>query len=220
MIQLRNLNKGYLLNNQHIPVIQEINLVVTQGEFIALTGRSGSGKSTLMNILGLLDNYDKGEYLFFDKPIKGFSEKEAAVFRNNYVGFIFQSFNLLPFKTAVENVELPLQYKRNISSKEIRSRAENLLGKMGLADRKNHLPAELSGGQKQRVAIARALVSDPLLLLADEPTGALDSTTADDIIHLLTELNKEGKTIVMVTHDKEIAKRSHRVIELRDGKAL
>lgn len=179
-------------------------------------GPSGSGKSTLLNILGILDRYDAGEYLLNDTLIKPLSETQAAQFRSRLIGFVFQSFNLLPFKSAIDNVAMPLYYQK-VPRKQREAKARKLLETMGLASRIHHLPTELSGGQRQRVAIARALVNDPPLILADEPTGNLDSATSEEVMALFSEINREGKTLVVITHDEEIAERTQRVIRLQDG---
>ncbi|MDD5036028.1 MAG: ABC transporter ATP-binding protein [Methylococcaceae bacterium] len=193
-----------------------IDLSVKVGEFVSIMGPSGSGKSTLLNILGILDRYDAGEYLLNDTLIKPLSETQAAQFRSRLIGFVFQSFNLLPFKSAIDNVAMPLYYQK-VPRKQREAKARKLLETMGLASRIHHLPTELSGGQRQRVAIARALVNDPPLILADEPTGNLDSATSEEVMALFSEINREGKTLVVITHDEEIAERTQRVIRLQDG---
>ena len=189
---------------------------IEQGAFVSIMGASGSGKSTLLNILGVLDTYDQGEYWLDDKLIKNLSEREAAHFRNQYIGFIFQSFNLLNFKTALENVALPLYYQ-GVSRKKRNIIAMEYLERVGLADWADHLPNQLSGGQKQRVAIARALIAKPRIILADEPTGALDSKTSLDVINLLHDVSKEGITMIVVTHAQEIADKTESIIQLKDG---
>jgi len=197
-------------------VIRGVNLHVAEGELVAFMGSSGSGKSTLLNVLGLLDDYDRGTYHLAGELVRDLSEAQAARLRNQWIGFVFQSFHLLPFKTAAENVALPLSYRR-MSGRERRERARHGLERVGLADWADHLPNQLSGGQKQRVAIARALVTEPRVVLADEPTGALDTTTSYEIMELLQEVNGAGNTMVVVTHEPDIASRCHRTIRLRDG---
>jgi putative ABC transport system ATP-binding protein len=215
MIQLRDINKTYY-NGAALHVLKGLNLQIDKGEFVAIMGSSGSGKSTLLNIVGILDDYDSGSYHLNGKLIKDLSEKNSAVYRNNMIGFVFQSFNLITFKTALENVALPLYYqgvRRNKRNKI----AMEYLDRMGLTEWAEHLPSELSGGQKQRIAIARALVTNPQVILADEPTGALDSQTSIEVMEILQQVNREGMTIVMVTHDPEMAAMSHKIIKIRDG---
>jgi putative ABC transport system ATP-binding protein len=217
MIKLCKLSKHYLLANAKLPVLRGIDLNIEKGEFVAIMGPSGSGKSTLLNILGILDRYDEGKYLLNGELIdNNLSATQAAHYRNRLLGFVFQSFNLLPFKTALDNITLPLQYQK-IERRTRETRAMRLLERVGLSDRATHLPNELSGGQRQRVAIARALACDPPLLLADEPTGSLDSVSSKEIMALFTEINREGKTLVMVTHDESIAKEAARIIRFHDG---
>lgn len=217
MIQINDLTKSYRLGTASIPVLRQLNVHIEPGDFIALTGKSGSGKSTLLNIIGLLDHYDTGEYLFNGKLMKNITETQAARFRNEHIGFVFQSFNLLPFKSALDNVTLPLHYQGNLKKREIEIIAKEMLEKVGLADRMHHLPNELSGGQKQRVAIARALITNAGLILADEPTGALDTSTSNEILDLLNAIGEEGKTIIIVTHDKDIAARCKKTMAMVDG---
>lgn len=215
MIHLRDINKTYY-NGAALHVLKGLNLQIDKGEFVAIMGSSGSGKSTLLNIVGILDDYDSGSYYLNGKLIKDLSEKNSAVYRNNMIGFVFQSFNLITFKTALENVALPLYYqgvRRNKRNKI----AMEYLDRMGLTEWADHLPSELSGGQKQRIAIARALVTNPQVILADEPTGALDSQTSIEVMEILQQVNREGMTIVMVTHDPEMAAMSHKIIKIRDG---
>lgn len=203
LLELKDVNKTYN-NGQPLHVLKGIDLVIDKGEFVSIMGASGSGKSTLLNILGILDDYDSGEYWLDGKLMKNLSEKQAAEYRNKQIGFIFQSFNLIGFKTAVENVELPLLYK-GIPRKKRHELAMEYLDKLGLKDWAHHYPNEMSGGQKQRVAIARALITQPKLILADEPTGALDSKTSVEVMELLTSLNRsEGVTIIVVTHESEL----------------
>jgi putative ABC transport system ATP-binding protein len=217
MIRLRALDKAYVVGGRPLPVLQGLDMDVEEGEFVAITGSSGSGKSTLLNVLGILDGYDSGTYHLGDVLVKDLSEREAATYRNRFVGFVFQSFHLLPFKTATENVALPLYYAR-VGRRERTERALDLLARMGMADRAEHLPNQLSGGQKQRVAIARALVTDPKILLADEPTGALDSHTSMEILDVIEEIHARGTTVIVVTHEPDVAARADRIIRLRDGR--
>lgn len=216
LIELHNINKTYN-NGQPLHVLKGIDLSIDKGEFVSIMGASGSGKSTLLNILGILDNYDTGEYFIDGKLIKDLSEKQAADYRNHTIGFIFQSFNLINFKTAVENVELPLFYQ-GVSRRKRHEMAMEYLDKMGLRDWAQHYPNEMSGGQKQRVAIARALITRPQIILADEPTGALDSKTSKDVMALLKELNRSEKvTMIIVTHDPAVAAQTDRRIHISDG---
>ena len=215
MILLKDIHKTYYTASP-LHVLKGINLQIEEGAFVSIMGASGSGKSTLLNILGVLDTYDQGEYWLDDKLIKNLSEREAAHFRNKYIGFIFQSFNLLNFKTALENVALPLYYQ-GVSRKKRNIIAMEYLERVGLADWADHLPNQLSGGQKQRVAIARALIAKPRIILADEPTGALDSKTSLDVINLLHDVSKEGITMIVVTHAQEIADKTESIIQLKDG---
>lgn len=216
MIQISNLKKSYKTKSQRLEVLKGIDLNIKAGELVSIMGPSGSGKSTLLNVLGILDEYDSGDYILNGRKIKNLSQTKAAKYRNDLLGFVFQSFNLLPFKNAMENVALPLYYK-GIKRAERNKIALEYLEKVDLKDRWDHLPSELSGGQNQRVAIARALISQPKVILADEPTGALDSKTSDDIVKLFKEINKEGISIVIVTHDQEVAEKCDRIINLRDG---
>ena len=216
MIHLRDINKTYD-NGQPLHVLKGIDLDIEKGEFVSIMGASGSGKSTLLNILGILDNYDSGEYLLNGTLIKNLSETRAAEYRNRMIGFIFQSFNLISFKTAVENVELPLFYQ-GVRRRERRRRAMEYLERLGLKDWAGHYPNEMSGGQKQRVAIARALITHPQIILADEPTGALDSKTSVEVMKQLKQLNEqEGMTIVVVTHESGVANETNKIVHIRDG---
>lgn len=216
MITLKNINKTYDMGQASLHVLKGIDLNISEGEYVSIMGASGSGKSTLLNILGILDNYDQGQYFLDDKLINHLSETKAAQYRNNYIGFIFQSFNLISFKTALENVALPLYYQ-NVSRKKRNIIALEYLDKMGLKDWANHTPSELSGGQKQRVAIARALIAKPKIILADEPTGALDSQTSLEVMEILQTVNKEGISMIIVTHEHDIAAQCHRTIHIKDG---
>ena len=216
MIHLKDINKTYQ-GAQPLHVLKGINLDIEAGEFVSIMGASGSGKSTLLNILGILDNYDTGEYVLDGKLIKNLSESRAAEYRNKMIGFIFQSFNLIGFKTAVENVELPLFYQ-GVSRRKRHQQALEYLDRLGLLPWADHYPNEMSGGQKQRVAIARALITQPQIILADEPTGALDSKTSVEVMQLLKKLNAEDhKTIVVVTHESGVANETNKIVHIKDG---
>lgn len=216
MIKLKDLHKSYKMGASSLHVLKGINLEIKEGELVAIMGSSGSGKSTLLNILGMLDVADEGDYILDDVPIKDLNETKAAKYRNKFLGFVFQSFNLINYKSALENVSLPLYYQ-GISRKDRQELALDYLDRVGLKEWATHLPSELSGGQKQRVAIARAMASRPKVLLADEPTGALDTTTSYEVMDLIQKINEEGKTILVVTHEHDIAQMCKRVVMLKDG---
>ncbi|MBE16426.1 MAG: ABC transporter ATP-binding protein [Dokdonia sp.] len=219
MIKIEDLHKSYVMGSNSLHVLKGIDFNVKEGELVSIMGSSGSGKSTLLNILGMLDEADEGSYVLDGVPIKNLNEKVAAQYRNKFLGFIFQSFNLINYKNAVDNVAMPLYYQ-GIKRKERMDKAMHYLEKVGLAQWATHLPSELSGGQKQRVAIARALASDPKVLLADEPTGALDTKTSYEVMELIQGINDEGKTILVVTHEPDIAEMTKRIVNLKDGRII
>ncbi len=216
MIEIKDLHKSYQMGSNSLHVLKGIDFSVKEGELVSIMGSSGSGKSTLLNILGMLDEADSGSYFLDNMPIKDLNEKIAARYRNKFLGFIFQSFNLITYKNAVDNVAMPLYYQ-GIKRKERLEKAMHYLSKVGLADWATHLPNELSGGQKQRVAIARAMASEPKVLLADEPTGALDTKTSYEVMELIQGINDDGKTILIVTHEPDIANMTKRIVNLKDG---
>lgn len=216
LIEIKNLSKDYVMGDISVPALKNINLTIARNEYVAIMGPSGSGKSTLMNILGCLDTPTDGQYLFNDVDVSTLNDDDLSTMRNSEIGFVFQNFNLLPKLNALQNVEMPLVYS-DIKSDVRRARAMEALERVGLADRIHHKSSELSGGQRQRVAIARALVSKPGILLADEPTGALDTKTGDEIMRFFRELHSDGNTIILITHEQEIADHANRTIHIRDG---
>jgi len=220
LIELNKVSRTYIVGEIRVHALRSVSLTIHEGEFVAIMGASGSGKSTLMNLIGCLDTPDSGFYTFLSQEVGSMSKEKLAAIRNTSIGFVFQNFNLIRRTTALENVELPLYYQRGKNKGSVTQRARAALGKVGLADRMHHVPNQLSGGQQQRVAIARALVNEPPLLLADEPTGALDSVTSIEIMDLFQELNNLGKTVIIVTHELDIAQFAKRLIRMRDGEIL
>jgi putative ABC transport system ATP-binding protein len=216
MIVLNNVHKSYVTGNNSLHVLKGLDLEIGAGEFVSIMGPSGSGKSTLLNILGILDDYDEGSYILNGKTIKGLTETQSAITRNEMIGFVFQSFNLISFKNAKENVALPLYYKK-VSRRKRNQIALEYLDRFGLKEWADHLPSELSGGQKQRVAIARALIAQPKIILADEPTGALDTATSFEVMQILKDVNDQGITVIIVTHEHDIAAMTRKIIRLKDG---
>ncbi len=219
MIEMESIVKCFLMGEETITAVNGIDLSVDEGDFLSIIGPSGSGKSTLMNIIGMLDKADQGIYRFNDVDVQELDDDDQTKLRNESIGFVFQSFHLLPRLTALENVMTPLLY-RGVGEKEAEEKAALILQQMGLADRSSHLPSQLSGGQQQRIAIARALVGEPKLILADEPTGALDSATGKEILKLMEKLNEDGQTIVLITHDMDIAEKARRIIRIEDGRIV
>ncbi len=219
LIETRELSKSYLMGNNEVQALRSVSLQIDPGDFVAIMGASGSGKSTFMNLLGCLDQASSGQYFLAGQEVSRKTADELADLRNRYIGFVFQQFNLLPRTSALEQVELPLMYA-GVSAKERRERARQCLNEVGLSERAHHLPTQLSGGQQQRVAIARALVNRPMLILADEPTGALDTQTSAEVMQLLTRLNQQGMTVVLVTHEPDIASYARRNIVFRDGRVV
>lgn len=217
LIKLQNIQKYYKVGKEKLHVLKSINLDIESGEFVMIMGKSGSGKTTLLNILGFLDRFDEGSYIFEGEDVTNLSENQRSIFRNRHIGFVFQQFNLVETLNIYQNVELPLIYDGRCKKRERESIINKSLEAVGLLDKAKQLPLQLSGGQQQRIAIARALVNNPQVIFADEPTGALDSETSEDIMNLLKKLNEEGKTIIMVTHDIDMTRYATKVIRLRDG---
>jgi putative ABC transport system ATP-binding protein len=219
MLSLQNVRKIFRTDELETTALNDININIARGEFVSIMGPSGCGKSTLLNIIGLLDNFDSGEYHFIDHEVSKYKERQMAQLRKKNIGFIFQSFNLIDELSVFENVELPLLYQK-VPVRERKTRVEKVLEKMGIITRRDHMPQQLSGGQQQRVAVARAVVGEPALILADEPTGNLDSTNGEEVMNLLTQLNAEGTTVIMVTHSQQHAEYAQRIINILDGRVL
>jgi len=219
VIELKDINKYYKLKDDKLHALKSVNLEIEQGDFLVIMGKSGSGKTTLLNLLGLLDSFDSGQYIFNGKDVTNFNENERSELRNNYMGFIFQQFHLIDSLTIAQNVELPLLYKGKVPAKERDEAVDKYLEIVGLSEKKNQFPTELSGGQQQRIAIARALINNPYVIFADEPTGALDSNTSTEIMEILKKLNEDNKTIIMVTHDRDLVSYANKVIQIKDGVA-
>lgn len=219
VIELKDINKYYKLKDDKLHALKSVNLEIEQGDFLVIMGKSGSGKTTLLNLLGLLDSFDSGQYIFNGKDVTNFNENERSELRNNYMGFIFQQFHLIDSLTIAQNVELPLLYKGKVPAKERDEAVDKYLEIVGLSQKKNQFPTELSGGQQQRIAIARALINNPYVIFADEPTGALDSNTSTEIMEILKKLNEDNKTIIMVTHDRDLVSYANKVIQIKDGVA-
>jgi putative ABC transport system ATP-binding protein len=219
MLSLQNVRKIFRTDELETTALNDININIARGEFVSIMGPSGCGKSTLLNIIGLLDNFDGGEYHFIDHEVSKYKERQMAQLRKKNIGFIFQSFNLIDELSVFENVELPLLYQK-VPVRERKARVEKVLEKMGIITRRDHMPQQLSGGQQQRVAVARAVVGEPALILADEPTGNLDSTNGEEVMNLLTQLNSEGTTVIMVTHSQQHAEYARRIINMLDGRVL
>lgn len=217
VIELKEINKYYKMKENRLHALKTINLDIEQGDFLVIMGKSGSGKTTLLNLLGFLDSFDEGIYMFNGKDVTGLNENQKSELRNNYMGFIFQQFHLIDSLTIGQNVELPLLYKGNIPHKERNAAIDKYLDMVGLLDKKDRFPSELSGGQQQRIAIARALINNPYVIFADEPTGALDSNTGIEIMEILKKLNEDNKTIIMVTHDEDLVRYANKVIRIKDG---
>ncbi|MGL5507875.1 MAG: ABC transporter ATP-binding protein [Paraclostridium sp.] len=217
VVELKGINKFYKVGKDKLHVLKSINLTIEKGEFVMIMGKSGSGKTTLLNILGFLDKFDEGQYLFHEKDVTGLNENQRSIFRNKNIGFVFQQFNLISTLNIYQNVELPMVYNNKYSKEDKKNRIEKNLEKVGLLDKMKQKPLQLSGGQQQRVAIARALVNEPEIIFADEPTGALDSDTGIEIMNLLKDLNRQGKTIIMVTHDPDLTKYATKIVRLKDG---